>query len=354
MITSDVPRESLVALTGATGFLGSHIADVLLASGLQLRVSARTTSDLRWLRGKPLEIKQVPLVPPAEQSRATAAGIPAEIADQAEDNPEVREFLAGARAVIHCAGVTVARNEAEYRRHNVDTTSRLLAAARRTSTCRVFVLISSLAAGGPGTATEPRREEDPCLPISAYGRSKLAAERLLADRTLPFRTVILRPPALYGPRDRAFLPLFRLARSGWVPRLGRQLQNLSLVDARDAARAAHTLLITASATGPYYIEDGHVYGWGEIAAALARASNRRVRTFTIPVGLLRTAARLVGPRLAQRSTMLNEGRLGDISVPGWVCSGEKLRRDTGFGAHWNLESGFTETMAYYLRNGWLT
>ncbi len=347
MTNPQTPERPLVALTGATGFLGSHIADLLLAHGYHLRVAVRPTSDLRWLRGKPLQIQEVALVLPRSSLRAGPR-------DQDGGNPALAAFVAGAQAIIHCAGVTKARQEHLYEDTNVATTANLIAAAREAGDCRTFILISSLAAAGPASADRPRREADPCEPITTYGRSKLAAERLLSEPHLPFRSVILRPPALYGPRDRAFLPLFRLAQAGWTARFGRTLQSLSLVDGRDAARGIVALLETESTSGPYFIDDGHVYGWTDVATALGRACRRRVRTLTLPTGLLRLAARLVGSRLAERTTLLNAGRMADITVPGWVCCGEKLRHETGFTPQWNLESGFRETMEYYLRNGWLT
>lgn len=339
-------HRPLVALTGATGFLGSHIADLLLERGYPVRAAVRPTSDLRWLRGKPIEIQQVTLAP------VTAGGTATDRTGQ-EVCRSVEEFVAGAAAIIHCAGVTKASQEEVYQLANVATTASLLAAARAAGVCHTFILISSLAAAGPAPASDPRREDAVCEPISAYGRSKLAAEVHLQASDLPFRTVILRPPALYGPRDRDFLPLFRLAQSGWTARLGRRLQSLSLVDGRDAARGAVALLESDSTTGPYFIDDGHSYSWSDLATALGEACGRRVRTFTVPTCLLQAAARMVGPHLAERSSLLNKGRLADISVPGWVCSGEKLRRETGFAPQWGLNRGFWETMDFYLSNGWL-
>ncbi len=327
----------LGALTGATGFLGSHLADQLLGKGWRVRASVRPTSDRRWLRGKPIETLVLPLAP----------------ADTDAD-PALDRFLACADAVVHCAGVVRAAREDGYRHGNVETTRRLLVAAARQGSCRTFLLVSSLAAAGPAPAAEPRHEDGPCQPISPYGRSKLAAEQLLAGFASRFRTVILRPPALYGPRDRAFLPLFRLAQAGWTVRLGRTLRELSLVDGRDAAAAAVALLETEAATGPFFVDDGRCHTWPDLAAAFAAVCRRRIRTLTVPLGLLRAGAGLLGPRLASRTSLLHPGRLADLAVPGWVCSGERLRRETGFRAGRDLRRGFAETLDFYHRNGWLT
>ncbi len=348
-------RGKRVALTGATGFLGSHIADLLLARGYQVRASVRASSDLRWVRGKGIEIRETDLCQPGE----------------------VREFVTGTDAVIHCAGVVAARDEEGYRRGNVDTTRALLAAAAETepqdpsdSRPHTFVLISSLAAAGPAPLQRPQSEDRPCQPITDYGRSKLTAERYVLSEGWPFRTVVLRPPSLYGPRDAAFLPLFKAAQSGWTARFGRNLSGLSLVHGMDAAAAALALLESDTASGAYFVDDGgpaasgqrghtwerrHTWGYdfAELAAALAATFNRRIRSARIPLSGLKFVSRLVGRRLASRSTVLNRDRLADLDATGWVCCGEKLQQDTGFRPRFGLVTGFADTLAYYRRSGWL-
>lgn len=325
----------LAALTGATGFLGSHIADRLLARGWRVRASVRPTSSLRWVEGKDIELVRVEIL------RGTDPG-----------GASPMDFLHGADAVVHCAGVVAAPSRDAYVRGNVETTRTLLAAATASS-CRAFVLVSSLAAGGPAPRENPRTEATPDRPLSDYGRSKLAAEELIRAPGLPIRTAALRPPALYGPRDRAFLPLFRLALAGWTVRLGGALGGLSLVDGRDAAAAAVALLETDAARGVYHVDDGAAYTFADMAAALGNARGRPVRTLRVPIWPLKLAARLVGDRRARRSAYLNPRRLSDLSAPGWVCSGERLRRETGFSAQFDLERGFTDTLAFYRREGWL-
>ncbi|MFH1843273.1 MAG: NAD-dependent epimerase/dehydratase family protein [bacterium] len=329
---------TLIALTGATGFLGSHVADRLVARGYRVRASVRTTSDLRWLRGKPIETVEISLAPSAPGS---------------QDNQQLDRFLDGVSGVIHCAGVVRAPTESGYIQGNVDTTRALLQAASRQSSCETFLLVSSLAAAGPAPPQTPLVESAPCAPITAYGRSKLAAEELLADPSLQLRTVILRPPALYGPRDSAFLPLFKLARAGWTVKIGHTMAGLSLVDGRDAAAAAVTLLETTSATGPFFVDDGFIHTWADMTAALALAFRRRVRTVTIPWGLLGFLARLVGSQRAQRLPVLHPDRMRDVAAPGWVCSGAKLRQETDWLPQRDLNTGFRETLEFYVRNGWL-
>ncbi len=321
-----------IALTGATGFLGSHIADALLAGGWQVRASVRPTSDLRWLAGKPVATLTLDLA----------------------DETDCRRLLAGTSGLIHCAGVVQARDEDAYRRGNVATTAALLAAAAAEWTEPVpdpapaFVLISSLAAHGPAPLSRPARESDSAAPVSAYGRSKREAERLVSTAPGLFRRAVLRPPALYGPRDAEFLPLLRLARAGWTLRLGRRLTGFSLVDGRDAAAAAVALLQTPAAEGVFFVDDGAAgYDPAALAAALGEAAGRRVRVLTVPLGLLRLLSRLAG----RLSPVLAPDRVRDLEQPGWVCSAARLEQATGFRAGRRAARGFAETIAFNRKQG---
>ncbi len=316
-----------IALTGATGFLGSHIADLLLAGGWSVRASVRESSSLRWLEGKPVELLTIDL----------------------DDIDDCRRLLQGTAGLIHCAGVVSARDEAGFRRGNVDTTAALLAAAAAEWTEPVpdpapaFVLVSSLAAHGPAPLQEPATESMPSAPISAYGRSKREAERLAATAPGLFRRAVLRPPSLYGPRDREFLPLLSLARRGWAVRVGRRLGGLSLVDGRDAAAAAVALLATPTAEGIFFVDDGtRGYDFPALARALGEAAGRRVRLLTLPLGLVSLVARLA----PGASPVLAADRVADLRQVGWVCDGSRLVAATGLAPARRAARGFAETMAF--------
>lgn len=329
----------VTALTGGTGFLGSHIADALLAAGHQVRVAVRRTSDLRWLADKPLETVVVDLA-----DAATCA-----------------EFLAGTTNLVHCAGVVSGPDEASYQQGNVRPTVNLLQAAERVwgaDPQPTFLLVSSLAASGPAALERPATEADPCRPVTAYGRSKRDAEKAVLEAPGSFRRLILRPPSLYGPRDREFLPLLKAAGQGWTVRLGRRVTGLSLVDGRDAAAAVLALLTTPEAKGIYFVADAQGgYDWDQIRDALAVATGRTVRRLDIPLGALRLAASLRSTLSSvlggQASLLLNADRMRDLDTVGWVCDGSRLTGDTGFVAQRDAGTGFTQTLAFYREQGWL-
>jgi len=336
---SDNPgHHPLIALTGATGFLGSHIADCLLARGFRVRASVRATSSLRWLEGKDLETVVLDLDQPADADR----------------------LLEGADGIIHCAGVVSETRPGDYEHGNVDITRCLLeAATRRWSEAPgghapAFVFISSLAAHGPATLDNPALESNESAPITAYGRSKRDAETAVTRAGGLFRRAILRPPALYGPRDKDFLPLLRLAKAGWTVRLGRTMNGLSLVDGRDAASAAVALLECPEAEGVFFVDDGtRGYDHRGLVAALSAAAGRRVRTIPVPLWPLRAASQVFGRGPAGRLPVLNKDRVRDLSAVGWACDGRRLVAMTGFEAQWDAARGLTDTMEFCRREGWL-
>jgi nucleoside-diphosphate-sugar epimerase len=333
-----------VAVTGGTGFLGSHVCDLLLAGGHRVRTTARAASDLRWLRDKPIEILTCNLDDPAA----------------------VDALLAGCEGVVHCAGAITAPTEAAYQRVNVGLTRALLEGSARNGGLHAFVFISSLAAAGPAPPEAPATEDMPAAPITAYGRSKRDAEAVVHGAAWPLRVVTLRPPSLYGPRDREFLPLFKVARCGWTGRLGGNLRGLSLVDGRDCAAAALALLTTPSASGIYFVDDGpgpedraachRRFAWGhdwdEISSALEVVYRRRLRRVRVPLTLLRLLAALPTPGRT-RSPVVHPDRLRDLAAAGWVCSAARLRHDTGWRPRYDLPRGFQETRDFLEREGWL-
>jgi nucleoside-diphosphate-sugar epimerase len=168
-----------------------------------------------------------------------------------------------------------------------------------------------------------------------------------------FRRLVLRPPALYGPRDREFLPMFRLACAGWMPALGRSLTGVSLVDGRDAAAAAVALLETTPAEGVFFADDGaRGYDFPAIARALAAATARRVRLVQLPLGPVRLLSRLLNRLPLGVPTALVPGRIRDLEQVGWVCDGSRLEQVTGYRCARRADRGFSETIAFNRKQGW--
>lgn len=333
------PRVVLV--TGASGFVGSHLVEHLLALGDRARVLVRASSVRRHLA--PLGVEEA-------------------VADLSDGSPQGEAALAraaeGCAVVFHVAGVVRARDPREYEEVNAAGAERIARAAAAAGAPR-FLLVSSQAAAGPGGPDRPRREEDPESPVTAYGRSKLAGERRVLDvaRGSGLAAVIVRPPAVYGPRDRAFLTLFRLVARGVLPLYpGSRTQEVSLVHARDLARGIALAAERGPAGRAYYLTDGARHTSAQIGEAIARALGKRPLRLEVPMPLATAAAlgsELYG-RLTGRATTLTRERLRQWTARRWSVSDERARREIGYVPEVDLESGMRETAAWYREAGWIS
>jgi nucleoside-diphosphate-sugar epimerase len=217
-----------------------------------------------------------------------------------------------------------------------------------------FVLVSSLAVTGPSRPGHAVDEAAGPAPVTAYGRSKRAGETAVFEAGVPY--TVVRPPAVYGPRDRAFLPLFRAARRGLVPLLGDGGQELTLVHVRDLVSALLAVATSAAATGRIY-HAGHPVPVTQraFAEAVGRAVGRSVRCFRLPAPLVRALLGMTGTaaRALGRTPLLDGDKSNELLAPAWTCSSEALRRDTGWIAEVPLEAGLVETARWYREAAWL-
>jgi nucleoside-diphosphate-sugar epimerase len=269
-------------------------------------------------------------------------------------DPEVlREGCAGAEVVYHVAGRISARNLQEFLTVNRDGTARVLEAAARQPPHRL-VFVSTLAVGGPTVPGRPIDESRAPAPVTDYGRSKLAAEELV--RTAAFPWTILRPPVVYGERDRETLRIFRLARARLGPVIGDGTQELSVVYAGDLADALIAAAQAPAAAGNlYYAAHPVVTTSRGLVEAVGRAVGTRPRYLPIPGTLARIALWTVGSlaHLAGRATVLSADKANEFLAPAWTCRADALARDAGWRATTDLETGLARTAAWYRAEGWL-
>ncbi len=319
-------------VTGGTGFIGSHLVDLLLSRGVEVRCLVRDPDRLGWLQGRPVQVVRGDLFSEAALS----------------------EGADGVDAVFHLAGVTAARRGSDYLRINamgcLPVAQAALTAPR---SLKVFVYVSSLAVAGPSVPGRARVETDPPAPVTDYGLSKLEGERLLrAQAGLPL--VVVRPPTVYGPRDRGLLEFFRLARMGMLP-LANPKADLSLIHAVDLA---HGLVLAAEkgAIGQaYYLAAEPPVRSVELPALLAGALGRSVRGVRIPRGLLwSVAAASEGwAAVAGRAAIFNRQKARELAASGWVCSAAKAGRDLGFTCRIGHAEGLRSTAEWYRSRGWI-
>jgi nucleoside-diphosphate-sugar epimerase len=325
-----------VLLTGANGFVGSRILQQLAAGGIPAVILLRPTGSQRLIQDY---LDGVEIRPGSLEEPATLAAA-----------------LEGVSHVIHCAGKTKAVRRTEFAQVNVAGTQRLLDAVQaRAGQVQRLVYLSSLAACGPGTTQNPAREDDPPHPVSAYGHSKLAAERLVWDLDAPPR-VVLRPGAVYGPGDADFLELFQTARRGFIPQFGGGRQPLNLVYADDLARLTVRCLTDPRAVGrTFHVAHPQPTTARELGRAVAAALGVKAKPVSLPLAFLvpiSWGAELVS-RLTGRPSIVSVDRRRLLTAPGWVCDTSHLRVELGWECETNLEEGLRRTAAWYQEAGWL-
>lgn len=262
-------------------------------------------------------------------------------------------LLSGNEVVYHVAGLVAAPSAAELERVNRDAAALVARDAARARVSR-FLLVSSLAVSGPSPRGRSLDERSGPGPVTAYGRSKRQGED--AVRETGVALTIVRPPAVYGPGDRAFLTLFRLAARGVFPLLGDGLQELSLVFAADLARALMAAATSrATLGGTYHAAHDEVVTQRQLGTTLGRTLGRRVRFVRLPGPLLRALLHAARPlaRAAGRAALPAPDKANELLAPAWRASSEALRRDAAWVAEVGLERGLAETARAYRSAGWL-
>ncbi|MGD1084859.1 MAG: NAD-dependent epimerase/dehydratase family protein [Verrucomicrobiota bacterium] len=325
-----------VLLTGANGFVGSHVLDSLCARGIAAAVLLRPAGNRRFLEAHL----------PRLEVRTGSIG----------DPPSLAAAMRDITHVVHCAGCVRALGASEFYQVNQAGTRHVVQAVNeQQGRIQRLVHISSLAAGGPATPDKPARENDPPNPVSEYGKSKLAGEQEVRG-ACGAEFVILRPPAVYGPRDTAFLPLFKAVQAHVLPRFGDGRLALSLVFVKDLAEAVVTCLAHPAAAGKtFYVASPEVTSAPELAGEIA--AQMKVWTLPLPVpgaGLwLLCGLREAVSRLTRKPGMLGWQKYAELRAPGWVCDPGRLRQELGFACANTLEKGISTTLAWYRQQGWL-
>ncbi len=319
-------------VTGANGFLGSHVAELLAAHGHELKLLLRPTSRLEFLGDLDFERSD----------------------GDVRDSDSILRALENVEAVVHIAGLTSALSDLDYQAVNAAGTANLVQAARSAGIER-FVYASSLAALGPSPDGWPRPPE-PAMPVSAYGRSKLQGEYPVRAERHRINVSVLRLPVIYGPRDRGLLPFFKLAKSGFVPLYGDGLHRISWVHVRDAASALVLALEKSERSGSIFtVSDGEPHTWRELAEALGTALGSELRLIQVPHRIFSAAGAAADGfgRLTKRQLPLSAEKVLEMSQRFWVCDHELIGEDLGWKPMIETQEGISHTLYWYRQNRWL-
>lgn len=316
----DSAHAPLVAVTGATGFIGRRLVPALAAAGWRVRL---------LLRRDPVTPEWRTLCP-----EVVAGGL--------GDTAALERLVDGADAVVHVAGLIKAARRQQFFAVNRDGAAALAETARRLAPQAHFLLVSSLAAREPA--------------LSDYAASKRAGEDAVRQ-IAGTRATVLRPPAVYGPGDRETLVFFQLAQQKWVPLLGPAAARAAMIHVDDLVSLIVALLAGAPRNAVLTAADARAdgYGWDEVFGAAARAvGNARPRLFHAPLALLRTLA-LAGDigRGLGSANMLNSQKLRELRHPDWAVSDAERARAPGWAPRYTLDAGFADAVAWYRDAGWL-
>jgi nucleoside-diphosphate-sugar epimerase len=306
----------IAVITGANGFIGRHLCRRLESDGWTVRAGVR----------RDLQVETI------------------------------ANLVAGADVVIHAAGATRAPTVGDLHSSNVELTRRVATAAA-TAKVRRFVFVSSQAAAGPAESRQvPITEEAPSRPVEAYGRSKLEAEQVVREMSDLTHTIV-RPAAVFGPGDRDFLPLFRLAKHGFAIHPANRGQWISIVHVDDAVdgivRAAGADVPTGAI---FFLANDEPMQWSELFRIAASSAGRDLTVdVEIPRTLVDFGASIgdVFARLRGKAGLLTTEKAVLSRAPFWICSNARAKRELEFAPRVSVQDGFVATYTWYRSNRWL-
>jgi nucleoside-diphosphate-sugar epimerase len=326
-----------VLVTGGSGFLGSHVVEQLARAGHEVVALVRSTSKRDFLSSLP----NVSFVTGAVEQKDT-----------------LRKAADGVDAIVHAAGLVKALTVLDFEAVNVEGTQNLLdLAKKRAAGLKRFVFVSSLAAIGPSEDGKPVSPDQEPHPLTHYGRSKLRAERAVMAMKDELPVTVIRPPMIYGPRDKESFAFFQAVNFRLLPMVGDGNNTMSVVYGADAASACIKAIFADTPSGKaYFVDDGNVYVWREMLDAVETALKRRaLLRFSIPMPVLRLAAFASEEyaRYTKKAAMLTRDKLNELLAAHWVCDSSSTRADLGWTPEVDWAEGTRRAATWYLEQGWL-
>ncbi|MBL7139135.1 MAG: NAD(P)-dependent oxidoreductase [Bacteroidales bacterium] len=328
-----------VLITGASGFIGSHLVEEGLKRGYTVFAGIRKTSSRRYLSDSRIRFLELDLASPERLSEQL-------MQCKAE---ELRfDFI------IHNAGITRAHNSAEFHRVNDRFTHTLTESLELTGMVPdKFVYISSLAAAGPGdpVSMRPITDDTPPHPIDSYGKSKLAAERFLESRS-GFPYLIFRPTGVYGPRERDYLQVYRTINRGFEPYIGSTRQRISFLYISDLVRMLYEALNSPFVNKTWVVSDGCNYSVREFSELVKRILGKKTVSLVIPLPVVKLLALILESVTHPfgKIPILNREKAAIMGSMNWQCDPSGFFNDLHFTPAYTLEKGLEETICWNREN----
>lgn len=328
-------KKSIAVVTGANGFVGSHLVDLLVEKGYHVRCITRKSSDLRWLKNKPVEIVDCGLF----------------------NNDGLEKAFDGAEYIYHVAGVVKSKEKEGYFKGNVETTRNVLnAALKNKQTIKKIVIVSSQTACGPSPSEKPIDEKYECRPITTYARSKFEEEKLAKSYMDRLPVTICRAPAVYGERDTEILIFFRTFSQGLMTTIGMKDKTLSLIHACDLVNGFYLAAVSDCSAGEtYFISSEKVYTWTEIGNITSKVLNKKPLKVKVPHPIVYTIAAIaqVFASFSSKPATLNLEKARDLVQQAWTCDTSKAMAQLGYRQQISAEEGIRRTCEWYKQMKWL-
>jgi len=326
-----------VLITGADGFIGSNLVDYLVSQDVKVKCLVYFDTQINWIKnqGKNIEIIKGDIL----------------------DLDSLYTIVQGVDIVFHLAGIVKSLHKKKFFDVNVKGTENLLKAIVKTNPdLSRFLFMSSQAAAGPSCNGDALTEEKVCNPVSIYGRSKQEAEKVVLSYQPTIPVTIIRPAAVYGPRDKDFLFVFDLINRGIMPFLGFKERFLNFCYVDDLIKAAVLASLHNNSRGQtYFIHSDQKVSLNQFIRTIVQGFQKRVVKLPVPFSLFKIYflcnefyADLLGD-----DAVFTRDKYKELSQPNWLCSIEKAKTEIGYKPDFILEQGISHSIEWYKKQGWI-
>lgn len=325
-------------LTGGTGFVGSHLAEQAQKEGYIVFALVRKSSNTKHLQELGITCLEAELTDRNSLEQVFQS---------------LQQQQIQIHAAIHCAALTKAKNFQTFQFVNVTATQTLLNLLERFQPqLSRFIFVSSLAACGPtdyGNTISLEQAD----PITNYGRSKLEAEAVVRNSSLPH--VIVRPTAVYGPKEKDIFTLFELISKGVFPLIGGHQQTLTFIYVQDLVDVLLKAIHTKAVDQTFFATDGQKYDKAALGNAVQGQLSKKPFRLTIPLPIVKGLAFVSQTFFGLQGKLapLNAEKYKELKAASWDCEMDKTYHLLGFTPKYTLEKGVAKTVDWYQENGWI-